>query len=94
MGNEVTLKQAIHQLLDTYRLRGKLTENKLIQSWEQLMGKAIANHTTSLKLEEKRLTVHLDSSVMRQELSYAREKIIQRLNEQLGGNVIEEISFR
>ena len=94
MGNEVTLKQAINQLLDTYKLRGKLTENKLIESWEQLMGKVIAKHTKSIHLEKNLLIVQLDSSVLRQELSYAKEKIIDRLNEQLGKRIIEDIVFR
>ncbi len=94
MGNEITLKQAINKLLDTYRLRGKLTESKLIASWEQIMGKVIAKHTTSLKLDKTLLIVYLDSSVIREELSYAKDKIIQRLNEQLGKRVIEDVVFR
>lgn len=94
MNNEISLKQAINQLVDTYRLRGKLTESKLVESWEDLMGKTIAKHTTSLKLNKTLLIVHLDSSVVRQELSYAKEKIIKKLNDQLGNAIIEDIHFK
>lgn len=94
MNNEISLRQAINQLVDTYRLRGKLTESKLIESWEELMGKTIAKHTTSLKLNKTLLVVHLDSSVLRQELSYAKEKIIKKLNDQLGNPIIEDIHFK
>ncbi len=94
MGNEVSLKQAINKLVDTYKLRGKLTENKIAESWEELMGKVIAKHTTSIKLDKTLLIVQLDSSVLRQELSYAKEKIIKRLNDQIGNRIIEDIVFK
>lgn len=94
MSNEINLKQAINKLVDTYRLRGKLTENKLSESWEQLMGKVIAKHTTSIKLDKTLLIVQLDSSVLRQELSYTKENIMQRLNDYIGTRVIEDIVFK
>lgn len=92
--NEVKLKDAIHQLLDTYKLKGKLTEQKLVDSWEKLMGHVIARHTTKVFIQDKKLIVKLDSSVLRQELSYAKTKIITRLNEEIGEVVIEDVIFQ
>ncbi len=92
--NQYTLKQAINRMIETYQLRGKLTENKLIESWEQHMGKMVAKHTQKLKLDGNTLYITLDSSVLRQELSYGKEKIQKHLNEEIGRPVIQEIVLR
>jgi len=92
--NQYTLKQAINRMIETYQLRGKLTENKLIESWEQHMGKMVAKHTQKLKLDGNTLYITLDSSVLRQELSYAKEKIQEHLNKEIGRPVIQEIVLR
>lgn len=91
--DEIRLKDAINQLLDTYKLKGKLTEQKLVDSWERLMGHVIARHTQSVYIKDKKLILKLDSSVLRQELGYAKSKIIQRLNEEIGQQVIEDVVF-
>lgn len=91
--NEVKLKEAIDHLLDAYKLRGRLSENRLIQSWEKIMGKVIARHTSNIYLKENRLFVKLNSSVLRSELSYAKGKIIVRINEEIGQNLVKDIVF-
>ena len=40
--NEESIKQVIEQLIDVYKLRGKLNNVKLKNSWETLMGKTIS----------------------------------------------------
>ncbi|MEX0967557.1 MAG: DUF721 domain-containing protein [Bacteroidia bacterium] len=88
------LKHVIDKLLDTYKLRGKLSELQLKDSWVQIVGKVIAGHTTDLQIKNGKLIISLDSPVMRQELSYMKEKVRIRLNQELGRNVIQEIIFR
>lgn len=89
--NEVTLKEAIQELLDHYKIRGKLNENRLTHSWEKIMGKVIANHTTNVYVKEGVLYIKLDSSVLRQELGYAKTKIIDRINEELEMRVVDDV---
>jgi len=45
-------------------------------------------------LERDILYVQLSSSVLREELSYGREKIIRLLNEELGKNLIDKVVLR
>lgn len=94
MANEVTLKQAINQLIESYQLRGKLTETQLNDSWEQIMGKVIAKYTRSLQLNNGRLVVKLSSSVLRQELTYKKSEMVERLNERLGGELVKDIILK
>ena len=61
--NEQSLKQVINELLSAYKLDKKLYQVKLINSWETVMGKTIAKHTTEIFIQKKTLFVKLDSSI-------------------------------
>lgn len=93
-GNEFTLKEAIEQLLQTYKLDGKLNEVKLMNSWEQVMGPAIQKYTRNLYISSRTLFVELSSAPLREELSYARTKIVKMLNEAAGASVIDDVVLR
>ena len=58
------------------------------------MGSAISNYTTAIKLEREVLYVQLSSSVLREELSYGKEKILKLVNEELGKDLIKKIVLR
>ena len=91
--NEQTIKEAINELLDAYRLRDKLNETRLLQSWGEVTGKMISNHTVDLFIKRKILYVKLDSPALKNELSYSKEKIIDLLNTEAGLEVIRKIVF-
>jgi hypothetical protein len=90
-GNEKTLKEAINEMLESYKLKGKLNEVKAIASWEKLMGKVISSRTTEIFISSRKLYVRLSSAPLREELSYARTKIIEMINNEVGEKVIEEV---
>jgi hypothetical protein len=90
-GNEKILKDAIEEMLAAYKLKGKLNEVKVISSWEKIMGKAIANRTTDIYISGRKLFVKLSSAVLREELSFAREKMLKMLNDEAGEKVLDEI---
>lgn len=81
-------------LLKAYRLDDRLAEKQLISSWEEVMGKMIAKHTTDISIRNKQLFVTLDSAALRNELSLAKTKIVQMLNKAAGKEVISEIVLR
>lgn len=91
--NEQTLGEAIREMIQTFGLEQKLAETKLLASWEKTMGKTIAKHTTRIYINKKKLYVHLNSSVLREEMSYAKEKIVKMMNEAAGSEVIEEVAL-
>lgn len=92
--NTNTLKEAIDDLLNAYHLSGKLDEHRLLSSWEGVMGKMIAKHTKEIFIKDKVLTVKLDSAVLREELSYAKTKMIKLLNDSMGKEVVIDIVLR
>jgi hypothetical protein len=58
------------------------------------MGPAIQKYTTAIKLQNDTLYVQLSSSVLREELSYGKEKIIRMLNEELGKDLVKKLVLR
>jgi hypothetical protein len=89
--NEKILKDAIEEMLNTYKLKGKLNEVRLISAWEKIMGKMVANRTTDIYISGRKLFVKLNSSVLRHELSFGKEKMLQLLNNEVGEKVIDEV---
>jgi len=92
--NEYTLKEVLDELVNAYRLGGKLQETRVINSWEKVVGGIFARHTTSLSIKKGILYVKLDSSVLRSELAMARSKLVDMLNKEVGEKVIEDIIFQ
>ncbi len=92
-GNDRQLKDVIKELINTYRLNDGLNEAKLIGSWESVVGKMIANHTEKLRISNGKLFIRLDSPAVKNELMYARGKLLKSLNETVGKDVIKEIVF-
>jgi hypothetical protein len=57
------------------------------------MGQGVQSYTHHIELNGKTLIVNLKSSVLREELSYGKEKIIKMMNEELGEPLISKIMF-
>ncbi|HNB12800.1 MAG TPA: DUF721 domain-containing protein [Bacteroidia bacterium] len=92
--NEESLKEVIEQLLDTYKLRDKLNQVKLMQSWDNIMGEMISKRTEKLILKDHTLYIYLNSAPLKEELNYGRERIVQLLNTALESDFIKEVVIR
>lgn len=92
----ISLGDAIKDLLQYYKLKGKYNEVKLIESWGRVMGQMVANRTADdfkPYIRYKKLHVKLTSATLRQELNLSKRLIIKSLNEDVGADVIDDIVF-
>ena len=89
--NVMPLKAAIEEFLDRYHLRDKLNQAKVLQAWEKVVGEMVAKNTSQLHIRKKILYVKVNSAALRNELLFARTKIMNGLNKEAGAVVIEEI---
>lgn len=92
--NQVSLKEALKEMLEVYRLKAKLNQTKINAVWSKLMGSSINKYTREIKLRRNKLYITIESASLRQELSYGKEKIIKIINEELGENYIEDVIIR
>ncbi len=89
--SEQTLGEIIKDVLKSYGLEQKVTQVRVAAAWDKVMGDFIASKTDKIKLEKDTLIVKLNSPALRNELSYAKEKIIKNLNEECGTTAIQKI---
>ncbi len=90
----ITIAEAMKDYLREMKLEKKLAELNLVSSWEELVGKAISSRTTKVYIKDQVLYVHLNSSVVRNELLMLREVLKEKLNERAGSLMIKDIVLR
>ena len=86
---------SIEDLMQLFIKENKLTKGmqkiKIEETWHKMMGQGVTVHTTSVKLQNKTLLIQLNSSVLREELSYGKDKIIKMMNEEIGEEIISKL---
>lgn len=91
--NERPLGEIIREVLKHHRLDNKLCETRIRFQWTRLMGPHIDRYTDKVTMQGTQLTIYLRSSVLRNELGFAREEIMEKLNKALGERMIQDIVF-
>ncbi|MFV1980585.1 MAG: DUF721 domain-containing protein [Rhodothermia bacterium] len=72
----------------------RLFEASVIAAWQDISGRQIRKATERVWLEKRRLFVKVSSASWRQELHLQRRAWCDRLNQELGRDVVDEIIFR
>lgn len=90
----ISLAEALKDYVREMNLEGKLSEVGIINSWEDVVGKAISSRTSKIYIKDHILYVHLNSSVVRNELLMLRQALKEKLNGNAGSEVIKDIVFR
>jgi len=88
------LEQALQDYLKAFKLDKKVLEQKLINNWEKIVGKMIANYTKNLYIYKETLFITMSSAVVKNELIMAKNKLIKSLNDMAGSEIIKDIVFR
>ena len=91
--NDKSLKEAIAQMMQVYKIKRKFDETGIIAQWPQLVGKSVANRTKELFIHDKKLFLRIESSVIKNELMQMRTQIIEKINSEANSVLIEEIIF-
>ena len=90
-----SLKNVIGNIIDSSnKLNSGLNNIKVQNLWREVMGNNVNSYTNEIVLKKNTLYVNLNSSVLRQELSFGKQKIIDLLNKELGKTIIKKIVLR
>jgi len=88
------IKSILNNIIDNSSLKVGLNNVKIQSLWKKIMGSNINSYTSDITLKKRTLYVKLSSSVLREELSYGKEKIIKIINEEFGEVIIDKIVLR
>jgi Dna[CI] antecedent, DciA len=92
--NDVTLAEAMQQMLQEFRLQPQMHETRIKMLWEKLMGNTIATYTSNISVRKNVLYVSILSAPLKNELIFGKDKIVALINEELGEQYIREVVIR
>lgn len=92
--DHLSLSDVLKEFVTTHKLQEGLDKVDIKDAWKNLMGNGVNSYTTSVQLKRDTLYVELSSSVLREELSYGKEKIIVMLNEALGKPLVKTLILK
>ncbi|AWM14437.1 DUF721 domain-containing protein [Flavobacterium sp. NRK F10] len=94
LNEENSIADVLKEFIQTNNLQKGMDKIDVREAWKKLMGNGVLNYTTEIVLKNETLYVGLSSAVLKEELSYGKEKIVNMLNEELGKSIIRNIIFR
>ena len=94
-GNDNTsMKDALSAFIQKNKLEKGIDKVDAREAWAKLMGNGVNNYTTEIELRFDTLYVSLSSSVLREELSLGKSKIIRMINEEIGKELVKKLVLR
>ena len=94
INNENSVGDVLKHIIEANKLQPGIDQITVKEAWISLMGNGVNSYTKEVTLRKNTLYVELTSAVLRQELSYGKEKIIRMINEEFRRDVVKEIVFR
>lgn len=88
---QVLIGEALRNFLNKSRLKSGLRAVQIESIWEEVMGKTIARYTDKIQIINNTLYIYTADASLKQELTYQKTKIIERINEALHEQVITEV---
>jgi hypothetical protein len=88
---QMQIGEALKQFLNKSKLKNGIRAVQIESVWEQLMGKTIARYTDKIEIINSTLFIRTSVGPLKQELVYQKDKIIERVNEEMGERVIQNV---
>ena len=92
--NEGSISDVLKQFIQVNKLEAGMDKVDVEQAWKNLMGNGVNSYTQEVILKGSTLYVKLTSAVLREELSYGKQKIIVMINEELRKEIVKELVLR
>lgn len=94
LNNQSTIGDILQQIIQVNKLQPGMDQIDVKEAWRQLMGNGVNSYTRNVVLKGSTLYVELTSSVLREELTHGKSKIITMINEELRRDVVRDVVLR
>ncbi len=88
---EKKLSEVLNQFRGEKHIKRGIDEALLIESWNKNMGQYIVKYTEKVYFSKGTIYIRLTSAALRQELTAHSEKIKEKLNTDLGRELIQKV---
>ena len=89
-----SLSEALNAFIKENKLQKGIDKVMVKKAWEKIMDNGVNNYTTAVELRNDTLYVSLSSSVLREELSHGKSKIIDMINQEMKKDLVKNIVLR
>jgi hypothetical protein len=89
--NDDNFGNILLKMIEHYGLKSKFNEVRIKNYWKEQMGLTVADYTNNIYVKNNTLYIHISAAGLRQELSYAKSKILKMMNEYLGEDFVHEV---
>ncbi len=94
LNNESSIGDVLKEIIQVNKLQPGIDQIAVKEAWKALMGNGVNSYTRNIILKGNTLYVELTSAVLREELSFGKDKIIKMINEELRRDVVKEVVLR
>ncbi|MCW4468459.1 DUF721 domain-containing protein [Flavobacterium sp. MFBS3-15] len=94
LNGENSISDVLKEFMQANNLQSGMDKIDVRDAWKNLMGNGVNNYTRDVMLKGTTLYVELTSAVLREELSYGKEKIVKMINEELKREVVTTVVLR
>ena len=88
------IKRVLNATLRKLGLEKRIKECAILSFWNDAVGESIALHTKPIKVYDGRMTVLVESPSWTQELTFLKNRIMERLNKSIGREIVKDIYFK
>ena len=89
--------KSISDLLNMYLrregLETPLLQKRALAAWDSVMGPTIVRYTGEKFIKNQTMYVKITNPALRQDLSMMRARIVRRVNEAVGSQIIADVKF-
>jgi hypothetical protein len=94
LNNQSTVGDVLKEIIQANKLQPGMDQIDVKDAWKNLMGNGVNHYTKNVVLKGTTLYVELSSSVLREELSHGKSKIVSMINEELRRDVVKDVVLR
>jgi len=92
--NESSISDVLKVIIQKNNLQSGIDGISVKDAWVSLMGNGVNSYTRNVVLKGSTLYVELTSAVLREELSYGKDKIIKMINDELRRDIVKDVVLR
>ena len=85
------MRDLLSEICHSWGIERKIKEYSAISQWNQIVGEKIAEKAKPIGIERGKLFVQVESSSWRNELSFIKNEIKEKVNRAIGAPVIQDI---
>ncbi|HMN33741.1 MAG TPA: DUF721 domain-containing protein [Chitinophagaceae bacterium] len=88
-----SMKEALDKMLEQSHWKERYLAEKIKLDWGKLMGKTIEKYTNDLVIKDGILYIFTTTASLKNELSYNKALLIEKINQHLGEPFVKDVKL-